>query len=211
MTGKDLSLHPPLPPVCARISNPTTRPHTCPPSPKYQWLANKYIYAAMVHQMQNIKYSEKFRKKKCFKVSLEKAQMRPCWWKGKMEFYNKALWPVSQCGNHARVKHRAFKRNNKLTKKNIESYLHNYICVPKCLLPSPLFCEWHVSVETTKEFVCLAGSMRHTSINTLKDKYLSLGKNAWQDIIYRKMYFKQMAQQTQLDVKMEIEFLKSYQ
>lgn len=53
--------------------------------------------------------------------------------------------------------------------------------------------------------------MRHTSINTLKDKYLSLGKNAWQDIIYRKMYFKQMAQQTQLDVKMEIEFLKSYQ
>lgn len=63
MTGKDLSLHPPLPPVCARISNPTTGSHTCPPSPKYQWLANKYIYAAMVHQMQNIKYSEKFRKK----------------------------------------------------------------------------------------------------------------------------------------------------
>lgn len=55
--------------------------------------------------------------------------------------------------------------------------------------------------------------MRHNSISTLKDKYLSLGKNAWQEkyIIYRKMYFKQMAQQTQLDVKMEIEFLNSYQ
>lgn len=70
MTGKDLFLHPPLPPVCARISNPTTWPHICPTSPKYQWLTNKYIYAVMVHQMQNIQellhapqYSEKSRKK----------------------------------------------------------------------------------------------------------------------------------------------------
>lgn len=55
--------------------------------------------------------------------------------------------------------------------------------------------------------------MRHNSRRSLKDKYPSLGKNTCQekDVIYRKIDFKQMAQQTQLAVKIEIEFLNSYQ
>lgn len=55
--------------------------------------------------------------------------------------------------------------------------------------------------------------MRHNSIRTLKDKCPSLGKNTWQEkgVIYRKVYFKQMAQQTPLDMKMEIVFLNLYQ
>lgn len=82
--------------------------------------------------------------------------------------------------------------------------------MPASLSP---FCERDMSVETTKEFICWEGLLRHNSICTFKDKYPSLGKNTWQErvIIYRKMYFKQMAQQTQLDIKMEIEFLNFYQ
>lgn len=79
MTGKDQPLHPPLPPVCARISNPTTWPHV---HPSTIWSIT-YVYAATVtvHQIPNIQelcpmscgIQKKSRKKKKLKGSFKES------------------------------------------------------------------------------------------------------------------------------------------
>lgn len=83
MTGEDLSPHPPrVPPVCARISNPTIWPHA---HPSTIW-SIVYVYAVTVHQTPNIQelclmscgIQKSPGKKKSLKAPLEKAHMTPC-------------------------------------------------------------------------------------------------------------------------------------
>lgn len=103
MTGKDTSLHPLPPPVCARILHLTTWPHKCPFNIQsvayeqvYVWLCIRPQVFRSCHMLCSIHESPG--KKKSLKVPLEKVQITPFWWKGKMEFCT-----IKHCAQHLRV------------------------------------------------------------------------------------------------------------
>lgn len=151
MTGKDLSLHPP-PPACARISNPTTWPHSHPSKIPVTclWICLCHDGASDAKYSGTAACSAVFRKvqgEKMFKGSFRESP------DDRKERWNFTIKPCSQypsVGAIWKLNTEPLREVTNWVKTNIKSYLRNYIGVLKCLLPSPLF----KSVEITKEFVC---------------------------------------------------------